>query len=183
MSLMESIQLPLGSMMPKFCLQNPHGDTFDSDKLFGPKGLLVIITCNHCPYAIAVWERLIRLSGHAKNLGIKTVAINPNINPDYPDDAPEKMIDKAKELGMDFPYLVDKSQDVARRFQAQCTPDIYLYDNTQRLAYHGRVDDNWQDESAVTKEELKMGLEALANEQPIDPNQLPSMGCSIKWSS
>ena len=181
MVLLESIAIPLGTKMPEFELKDPHGKKYKGSDQFAERGLLIVFTCNHCPYALAVWPRVIRLAHYAKNLKINTLAINPNIHPKYPDDAPEKMILKIKELGITFPYLVDESQAVARSFKAQCTPDIYLFNQNRELVYHGRIDDNWQDESKVTKEELKEALNNLAVGQPINPTQRPSMGCSIKW--
>lgn len=181
MALTYSTDIPLGTLMPYFELKDPWGKVYRSDELFGEKGLLVVFTCNHCPYAIAVWPRLIRLSSYAKELGVNTVAINPNIHPNYPDDAPEKMIEKIKEWGIPFPYLVDESQETARAFKAQCTPDIYLFDKDKKLVYHGRIDDNWQDESKVSRQELKEAIDCLVYGRPIDPVQYPSMGCSIKW--
>ena len=181
MAVMESIQIALGTEMPDFTLKDPHGKEYIGKELYGDKGLLLAITCNHCPYAIAVWPRFVRLAKHAKELGVATVAVNPNINPDYPEDAPDKMIGKIKEWGIDFPYLVDETQQTAKALKAQCTPDIYLFDRDRKLAYHGRIDDNWKEESQVTKEELKEALEALAAGKPLASEQKPSMGCSIKW--
>ncbi len=181
MVLLESITIPLGTQMPSFKLEDPEGKSYASDTLGGERGLLVVFTCNHCPYALAVWPRLIRLAHYAKNLKINTVAINPNIHPDYPDDAPAKMMEKIKEWGIAFPYLVDEAQAIARAFKAQCTPDIYLFDKRRALVYHGRIDDNWQDESKVTHEELKEAINNLATGQLVALNQKPSMGCSIKW--
>ena len=97
MALIESISIALGTSMPAFELKDPNGKSYKSSELIGTKGLLVVFTCNHCPYALAVWPRLIRLAAHAKSLGIHTVGINPNIHPDYPDDAPSKMKEKIKE--------------------------------------------------------------------------------------
>ena len=176
-----SIDIPLGTAMPTFTLKDPYGVEFPSGKLSGANGLLAIFTCNHCPYAKAVWPRTIKLADYAKTLGISTVGINPNINPDYPDDAPEVMKQKIKEWGITFPYLVDETQKVAAEFKAQCTPDIYLFDSRKKLVYHGRVDDNWQDESKVMHEELKEAIRNLANGKPVAQQQNPSMGCSIKW--
>lgn len=181
MVLLESVKVPLGAEMPGFELSDPHGTVHKSSELYGNKGLLVVFTCNHCPYAIAVWPRLVRLSEHAKSIGVNTVAINPNIHPGYPDDAPPKMREMIKDLGIKFPYLVDETQGTARAFRAQCTPDIYLYDQNRRLAYHGRIDDNWRDENQVTRHELKEAIENLAAGRPIATEQHPSMGCSIKW--
>lgn len=177
----ESLDIPIGTQMPQFRLSDPFGTTVDSRDFQGTKGVLVAFLCNHCPYAQAVWPRFIRLGQYALERGIAVVAINPNINPDYPDDAPEEMAKRIKDWKIPFPYLVDDTQDVARAFQAQCTPDVYLFDAQHRLVYHGRIDDNWKDESAVTRHELKAALDALLAGAPIDPVQYPSMGCSIKW--
>lgn len=181
MALLESLNIPLGTKMPGFTLSDPNGKECDSEKIYGSHGLLVIFTCNHCPYAIAVWPRVIRLANYAKPLGVSTVAINPNIHPDYPDDSALNMIKKIRELKIDFPYLVDDSQQVAKSFKAQCTPDIYLFNSDKKLVYHGRIDDNWQNEAKVTKEELKEAITALVTGVGISDVQKPSMGCSIKW--
>ena len=181
MALLESLDIPLGSPIEHFQLSDPFGKTYGSKELFGSNGLLVVFTCNHCPYAIAVWPRLIVLAAEAKVLGIETVAINPNINPEYPDDAPEKMKKKIEEWKIPFPYLVDEAQRVARTFRAQCTPDIYLFESENTLVYHGRIDDNWQDESKVRQRELREAILNLAAGKTIAEKQNPSMGCSIKW--
>jgi peroxiredoxin len=181
MALIESLAIPLGTIMPEFELADPSNKSYQSTDLFGKKGLLIAFTCNHCPYAIAIWPRLIRLATYAAPLGIQTVAINPNINPHYPEDSPQSMRQKIEEWGIAFPYLVDQDQKVAKAFKAQCTPDLYLLDAGHKLAYHGRLDDNWQNEGEVTREELKEALDALvAGKAPI-AKQIPSMGCSIKW--
>ena len=121
------------------------------------------------------------MAKEAAKLGVNTAGINPNIHPGYPDDAPEQMKEKIKEWGISFPYLVDEAQDVARIFQAQCTPDLYLFDSNQKLVYHGRLDDNWKEENKVKKRELKEAIENLTSGKPITQKQNPSMGCSIKW--
>ena len=181
MALLESIKIPLGTKMPVFELADPDGTVYRSDELAGEKGLLVVFTCNHCPYAQAVWGRIAALAKHTEELGIGMVAINPNINPSYPADAPGKMKEMAADLGLTFPYLVDEKQETARAFKAQCTPDIYLFDGGKRLVYHGRIDDNWQDEAAVTREELREALDVLGAGRPVLKEQNPSLGCSIKW--
>ncbi|PIQ84990.1 MAG: thioredoxin family protein [Candidatus Omnitrophica bacterium CG11_big_fil_rev_8_21_14_0_20_45_26] len=181
MALVESVTVPLNSKMPAFSLTDPSGQSYDSKTLTGPKGLLIAFTCNHCPYAIAVWPRLIHLAAEAKEKGVNTVAINPNIHPDYPEDAPSQMISEIKKRGISFPYLIDETQATAKLFNAQCTPDLYLYDTRQKLVYHGRFDDNWQDESKVKKQDLKDAIQNLAAGKPIAGKQFPSMGCSIKW--
>jgi peroxiredoxin len=181
MSQLESIDVPIGTKMPNFILKDPEGVIHTGNYASGKKGLLVVFTCNHCPYARAVWPRIIRIGKYAMEREINVLAINPNINPSYPDDSPEEMRKKIKEWGIPFPYLIDDTQKIARAFDAQCTPDIYLFDAGQRLVYHGRVDDNWKEESKVTKEELKEAITALADGKPIPTEQIPSIGCSIKW--
>ncbi len=181
MSLLESEKVPLGSLLPTFQLPDPNGIVYSSDTLSGSTGLLLVITCNHCPYAQAIWPRLIRFASEILSLGVKTVAINPNIHPDYPDDSPEAMLLKIEEWGIPFPYLVDESQDVARNLKAMCTPDIYLYDSDRKLFYHGRMDDNWKNEKQISRKELEFAVHQLVKGNPPPINQLPSMGCSIKW--
>ena len=181
MVLLESLYIPLGTKMPSFELKDPEGKEFKSEKLLGKKGLLIAITCNHCPYAQAVWPRFIEIANQFKSQGINTVAINPNIHPDYPEDSPENMLKLIKQLQIKFPYLVDNTQNTAKSYKAQCTPDTYLLNEKHELVYHGRIDDNWQDPEAVTKHDLQEALASLVkNAQPLK-QQLPSMGCSIKW--
>lgn len=177
----QSIEIPLGTTLPPFALRDPFGKQHSSDTMSGPKGLLVVFTCNHCPYAKAVWPRIISLAQYAKPKGVNTVGINPNIHPDYPEDAPEVMKDRIREWNISFPYLVDESQDVARTYKAQCTPDIYLFDGKKKLVYHGRVDDNWQEPSKVTRHELKEAIDQVIAGSQISGKQFPSIGCSIKF--
>ncbi len=181
MALLESVKLPLGMQMPEFELRDPSGKAYNGNHLYGERGLLVVFTCNHCPYAQAVWPRLVQIGNYVKGLRMGMVAINPNIHPDYPDDSPAKMQEKIAQLGIPFPYLVDDSQTVAKSFKAQCTPDVYLFDKDKKLVYHGRIDDNWKDADMVTREELKEAINNTAAGIPVDKKQYPSMGCSIKW--
>jgi peroxiredoxin len=182
MPLLESLNIPIGTPMPCFELKDTSGRAYRGADLYGSKGLLIIFTCNHCPYALAVWPRTLQLASYAKLLGIETIAINPNIHPDYPEDSPAKMSEKIKDWGIDFPYLVDEDQSVARAFKAQCTPDLYVFDGERKLYYHGRLDDQWKDEAGVTREELKEAIEQLSRGEEALAEQMPSMGCSIKWT-
>ena len=181
MALVESISVALGTQMPSFELKDSSGKIYKGDQVYGLKGLLVAFTCNHCPYAQAIWSRLIQLAADIQKLGVNTVAVNPNIHPNYPEDAPGKMKEKIKEWGIRFPYLIDETQNVAREFQAQCTPDLYLFDSNRKLVYHGRLDDNWKEENKVKKQELKEAINHLVTGKPVASKQYPSMGCSIKW--
>jgi peroxiredoxin len=181
MALVNSVDVPLGSPVIPFQLKDPSGRIYKTEDVFGAKGLLIAFTCNHCPYAIAIWPRLIKLAQEIKALGVNTVAINPNIHPDYPEDAPDEMAKKIKEWGIAFPYLVDATQEVAKAYDAQCTPDLYVFDANRKLFYHGRLDDNWKDARQVTREELKDAVLATVSGQMAPTQQHPSMGCSIKW--
>ena len=107
MALLQSIIIPLGTKMPRFTLKDPFGKKYKDEDLYGSQGLLLGFFCNHCPYAQAVWPRFIRVAEYAKNVHIHTVAINPNIHPDYPEDAPDKMTEKIREWKISFPYLLD----------------------------------------------------------------------------
>ena len=120
MALLESIKIPLGTIIPDFQLKDPSGKSYKGSELYGERGLLVAFTCNHCPYALAVWPRLLRLAKYGKGMKVNTVAINPNINPDFPDDAPDKMALKITEWGIDFPYLADVTLKVAYRYNTPC---------------------------------------------------------------
>lgn len=147
------------------------------------KGLLVVFTCNHCPYAKAAWPVLINLYHKYAN-EIAFVAINPNDSLQYPEDSFVAMQQKTKEWQIPFPYLRDKTQAVAKAYQAQCTPDPYLFKNVNgslRLFYHGRINDNWQYPENVKEENLQAAMTRLLAGQPSPSNQPPSMGCSIKW--
>lgn len=181
MALIESKEVQLQTIMPEFTLSDSFGKVVTSKEIIGEKGLLIAFTCNHCPYAVAIWPRLIQLAAQAKSLGVTTVAINPNIHPDYPEDGLEFMQVNVQNWGLDFPYLVDNTQSVAKDYQALCTPDLYLLNQDMQLVYHGRLDDNWRDEKSVKIHDLADAITALSQGQTIQENQIPSMGCSIKW--
>ncbi len=183
MALVASVHVDLGWELPDVCLQDTAARSHSLRDALGDKGLLVAFTCNHCPYAIAVWPRLIRHAQSLRAMGVNTLAINPNIHPDYPEDGVSAMREKIEQWGIDFPYLIDESQDVARAFEAQCTPDLYLFNAKGELYYHGRIDDYWKDEAKVTQEELLPAVEALLADQPAPKVQHPTIGCSIKWKS
>jgi peroxiredoxin len=181
MALVASIHVDLGWQLPDLELKDIGGNPVRLAAQMGEKGLLVAFTCNHCPYALAVWPRLIRQAQAFRKLGVNTVAVNPNIHPDYPEDSVPAMKEKIAEWGIDFPYLADETQDAARIFEAQCTPDIYLFGTDGRLYYHGRIDDYWKDEAKVTRQELVPAVEALVAGRAAPQPQHPTIGCSIKW--
>lgn len=181
MALLASIHVNPGWALPDMDLQTPAGEILRLHDTPGENGLFVAFTCNHCPYALAVWPRLIRLAAKLRGMGVNTIAVNPNIHPDYPEDSMPVMLEKIAEWGIDFPYLADVSQHVARRFNAQCTPDLFLFDKAGRLYYHGRIDDDWKDERKVTQLELLPAAVAMVAGKAAPQPQHPTIGCSIKW--
>ncbi|MBV5277760.1 MAG: thioredoxin family protein [Campylobacteraceae bacterium] len=181
MALIQSGNLPLGTELKHFELEDPFGVKFGSKQLFGKGGFIIAVMCNHCPYSNAIWKRLETVSEFAKKLDITTVAINPNIHPNYPEDSPSHMRDKIKEMGLTFPYLIDEKQEVAKSLGALCTPDIFLFDAEEKLYYHGRIDDNWRDEKSIKEEDLREAIMLLFSKQEAPHVQHPSQGCSIKW--
>lgn len=181
MVLLESSNVPLGTSAQDFSLKGVDEQEYSLSSFVDASALVIVFMCNHCPYVQAQWKRLVSLQDKFKSLGIRFVGINPNSNPDYPEDSFDKMKEYAKEYEMNFPYLQDPTQEVAKNYNAQCTPDIFVYDKDQKLAYHGRVDDSWKDEAVATTHELNDVLEVLSKGNIPEVDQHPSMGCSIKW--
>lgn len=179
--LLESLPLHLGKDIIPFSLPATDGKGYGPLDFQDKQILVVIFMCNHCPYVKATIDRMIAIQKDYQEKGVQLIGINANDAENYPEDSFEAMQAWAKEKGINFPYLYDESQHVAQAYQAQCTPDIYVFDQNRKLAYHGRIDDNWKDESAVTKQDLRGALDALLAGQLVSSDQKPSMGCSIKW--
>ena len=169
----------LGSVAPYFNLPDTLGKNVSIED-FDSELLIIVFTCNHCPYAKAVEDRLIKLGKEYKN-DVDFVLISSNDSENYPEDSPKRMAERHTEKGYPFPYLFDETQEVAKAYSAVCTPDIFLYNDDRKLEYRGRIDDNWQNPEQVEREELKMAIEAVLNGKAIDFEQKPSMGCNIKW--
>lgn len=185
MALTYSTMQELGNAAPDFNLPGVDGKNYSLKSFKNSKALLVIFMCNHCPYVIAVQGRINALAKKFAARDVAVVAINSNDSIRYPDDRFDAMKARAKEQGYVFPYLHDESQTVAKAYDAVCTPDFFLYENKSGenfiLKYRGRLDDNWKDASAVTREDLSLAIESLLLGKTIEADQKPSMGCSIKW--
>lgn len=181
MALMESGMVALGTPCPEFSLPGVDGRTWKSREFRSP-ALLVVFMCNHCPYVQAVDDRINALAQEFKGR-CDVVAINPNDTEQYPEDSFEAMGHRAEEKGFVFRYLYDATQDTARAFGAVCTPDFFLYGPDRRLAYRGRLDDNWKEAEKVKHPELRKALEAVLAGKSPSATQKPSLGCSIKWKS
>lgn len=177
----ESHVLALGADCPDFLLPSVDGKKFALRDFADSKGLLVAFICNHCPYVKAIEDRLLALARAFDTADLQVVGICSNDANSYPEDAPMELLRRWEQKQYGFPYLVDESQTVARDFDAVCTPDLYLYDQDRRLYYHGRLDDNWKDPAQVHRHEMKEAIDALLRGDAPFVNQVPSMGCSIKW--
>jgi peroxiredoxin len=173
--------MPVGTNAPGFSLPGVDGQTYSLDSFRDARLLVVIFTCNHCPYAKALEPRFIELQRDYAERGVRLVAINPNDAGAYPDDDFAHMKARARDNAWNFPYLHDESQSVARAYDAACTPDIFVFDGDRALRYNGRLDDNWQDPGKVKQRELRRALDALLAGEPIDFPVSPALGCSIKW--
>ena len=183
MALLESTMVPLRTIAHDFKLDGTDGKTYSLNCFANKKVLVIVFMCNHCPYVKSVLERLINLQNQFISHGVQFVGINSNDVIKYPDDSLENMAIIAKEKGFSFPYLIDPSQNIARAYNAVCTPDLYVYGKDRKLLYRGRVDDNWEHEEKVTQQDLKLALEKILAGQSVDNKQIPSMGCSIKWKT
>ena len=181
MALLKSIIVPLGTKAIDFCLKGIDGKMHSLADYDDKEILVIIIMCNHCPYVQAVDDRLVQLQEKFVERNVQLVGINPNDGIKYPEDNFEGMVKRAKEKGYNFPYLRDEDQSIAKKYQAQCTPDIYVYNKERALCYHGQIDDNWQHPEKVTSHDLNDAIQALLEGETPSSNQYPSMGCSIKW--
>lgn len=178
----ESSMLPIGTKAPQFSLTDVVSGNTVSFSDFEGKTLLVMFICRHCPYVKHVQNHLAQLGKDYKDKDIGIVAISSNDIEAYPEDEPDSLKEQAQELNFTFPYLYDESQDVAKAYTAVCTPDLFLFGKDRRLVYRGQLDDSRPDNGIpVTGKDLRAAIDAILNNQQIDSNQKPSMGCSIKW--
>jgi peroxiredoxin len=171
----------LGSRCADFDLPSVDGKHFSLRSFAGRKALIVMFICSHCPYVKAIEDRLIALARDLQPRGVGVVGICSNDSTEYPEDRPEALLERWREKGYGFPYLIDSEQTVAKAFGAVCTPDLYVYGSDQLLKYRGRLDDSWRNPNAVQKQELREAVEALLSGRLVSLEQNPSMGCSIKW--
>ncbi|MDY2586746.1 thioredoxin family protein [Winogradskyella aquimaris] len=183
MALTPSNMLPLGTKAPDFSLIDTKDNQLKSlNELKGEVGTLVMFICNHCPFVIHVNAELVKLANDFKPKGINCIAISSNDVDNYPQDGPDKMKTHAEENHYPFPYLYDETQDIAKAYDAACTPDFFLFDRDLKLVYAGQLDDSRPgNDIPVTGKDLRAAMKALLNNEAIDPNQKPSMGCNIKW--
>jgi len=164
-----------------FNLKGVDEKYYDLNSLKGPNGLLIMFICNHCPYVKSIINRIIRDTSELKKLGINSVGIMSNNPNEYEEDSFENMKKIALDLDFPFPYLIDKTQEVAKSYGAVCTPDFFGYNKNLGLQYRGRLDESRKEPVTDAKRELFEAMSAIAETGKGPLNQIPSMGCSIKW--
>ncbi|MBD3669503.1 MAG: thioredoxin family protein [Gammaproteobacteria bacterium] len=180
-----STMLDLGVTAPDFTLPEPlGGETRSLTQLKGEKGTLVIFICNHCPFVLHILDSFVEFAAEYQSRGLNVVAISANDVSNYPDDSPEKMAQLAQDKEFTFPYLYDATQEVAKAYQAACTPDLYLFDDSLKLVYRGQYDAARPgNDIPVTGEDLRRASDALLDGAPLPADQIPSLGCNIKWKA
>lgn len=195
MALTPSTMIPLGTAAPDFALPTPGGDVVTRERFAG-KPLLVMFICNHCPYVKHVAPELARIGsdfGVTRGGPMGVVAIQSNDVEAYPDDSPAKMLEEIALRGYDFPYVSDADQSVAKAYSAACTPDFFLFDRDHKLAYRGQLDDTrphrvasgqYDDRDGQAHgEDLRAAIKQVLASEPVTVEQVPSMGCNIKWKA
>ncbi|WP_439132019.1 thioredoxin family protein [Polaribacter sp.] len=179
----ESNEFAIGTKAPDFKLINTIDDKIYSlTDLKGEKGTVILFICNHCPFVIHVNEELVKLANDYAFKGINCIAISANDIENYPQDAPHLMKKVAHENQYPFPYLYDETQEVAKAYDAACTPDFYVFDADLKAVYHGQLDDSRPGNGKpVTGKDIRNALDVLLENKPVIANQKPSVGCGIKW--
>lgn len=173
--------LVIGAPAPDFSLPGVDGKTYSLASCDDAPVLVVFFSCNHCPYVQAYENRLIGLQREFGPRGVRFVAINANDVESYPQDSFPRMVERAREKGFNFPYLFDASQDVARAYGAQRTPEVFVFDAQRRLRYRGGIDDSWDNPAAVRRTPLRDAIVALLEGREPNPTTTPAVGCTIKW--
>jgi len=183
--LVESLMLPLGTPAPPFNLPDVVSEQLNSlDSFTGKDALLVMFLCRHCPYVKHIEQEVARIGEDYQNTKLGIIGISSNDPVYYSDDAPERLKEMAQRLRFRFPYCFDETQQVAKAYRAVCTPDFYLFDTHRRLVYRGQLDDSRPgNNKPVTGRDLRVAIDAVLAGKPVDRNQKPSIGCSIKWKA
>lgn len=177
-----STMLELGTKAPDFALPDTTGKTVRLADFQNAKALVVMFICNHCPFVKHLRKGLADFGRDYQSKGVAVIAINANDVANYPDDSPAKMAEEVKSAGYTFPYLYDESQAVAKAYRAACTPDFFVFDANKKLVYRGQFDDSRpKNESPVTGADLRRAVDAVLSSKPIPGEQIPSIGCNIKW--
>lgn len=185
MASISSSMINLGTVAPSFELMDYNfGGLVSLFDKKGEKGTLIFFICNHCPFVKHINSELVNIANNFQQQGIQFIAINSNDIQNYPDDSPEKMKEISIQEHYPFVYLFDATQEVAKKYNAVCTPDFYLFDSKLELVYRGQIDDSRPgNKIPVSGNDLRAAMKNLIDQKPISENQKPSLGCSIKWKN
>jgi len=181
----ETTPIPLGFLAPDFTLPDTiSGKMIRLEEARSDTATVIMFICNHCPYVVHVLDGIIKLANDYQPRGISFIAISSNDVSRYPEDSPEKMKELAEAKSFPFPYLYDESQEVARAYHAACTPDFSIFDNQMRCVYRGQMDDARPGNGKmVSGIDIRNALDAILAGNPVNKNQKPSIGCSLKWKN
>jgi peroxiredoxin len=173
----------LGTLAPNFYLKDTNSsEWFSFQDLKGEKGTLVVFICNHCPFVHHVIDEILMIANDYRVQGIGIIAISSNDVAKFPQDSPELMTEFAFQNKFEFPYLYDETQEVAKAYNAACTPDFFLFDNQDQLVYHGQLDDSRPGNGIpLSGNDLRGAIDGVIYNRTINPDQKPSLGCNIKW--
>lgn len=174
-------KLKIDSLLPQFNLPGTDGNSYSSEGFKNKNIMIVIFSCNHCPYVQAYEERMIDLQKEFKDRGVQIVAINSNDDSKYPEDSFDEMKKRAVERKFNFPYLRDETQKIAKAFGASHTPQIFLFNKERKLKYEGKIDDNWQEPDRVQNHYLRDAITEVLDEREVSIPETFSIGCTIKW--
>lgn len=178
---METPVCDFGKPAIDFALKGVDGTIWTLDKCKGPNGLLIMFICNHCPYVKSIRDRIVRDCRDLLTLGVNSVAIMSNDPTDYEEDSYENMQLVAREFAFPFPYLIDETQEIAKAYGAVCTPDFFGYNSQLELQYRGRLDESRKEAVPDARRDLYEAMKQVAETGQGPAEQIPSMGCSIKW--
>lgn len=183
MALTESNMIALGTTAPDFTLPDTISDKdLSLQDLKSEQATVIMFICNHCPYVIHVNDELVKLAADYEKKGVSFIAISSNDVENYPQDSPDKMKAHAAAVGYNFPYLYDESQEVAKAYDAACTPDFYVFDGDLKLTYRGRLDKSRPNSGiSLTGEDLRKAIDQTLAGEELSTVQYPSAGCNIKW--
>ncbi len=176
-----SVGMPIGSSMVDFSLKGVDEKTYVLKSFADKKAVVVVFSCNHCPYVQAYETRMVQLQQDYLPKSVTLVAINSNDETGYPEDSFPNMVKRAKDRGFNFPYLRDETQNIARQYGAICTPHVFAFDSDRKLQYKGRIDDNWRNPEEVKVRDLRSGLDAILTGKTPPVQETRPYGCSIKW--
>jgi len=174
-------KLKIDSLAPDFSLKDVHDKIYTLNSFSGKNILIIIFSCNHCPYVQAYEDRIISLQKDFEKDGVQIIAINSNDDEKYPDDSFDEMKNRAANKKFNFPYLRDETQEVAKGYGATHTPQIFLFDKNRKLKYQGKIDDNWQETEKVKSKYLKDAIVEVLTGKEVSVPETFSIGCTIKW--